>query len=170
MKESCFPTGRPLSGITLVETGEDRSKLAGIKILSEKICHGLDYTPLAKTLIDLGMGKVIYWGDTNDPDALAIIRHESYLRDTNMSGLNVDLLAISPGKEHLLNEVLSDLEAYTLSQNKSEFQMYVVSNSHEYLSHLVKDHRFRVSKTRQRLDFINVPIPIDFINFFSYAQ
>ncbi|MCJ7622795.1 MAG: GNAT family N-acetyltransferase [Anaerolineaceae bacterium] len=169
LKKRCTSDQIIFSGGRITEYGTPELIFSGLRKLSEKICPGLDYVSLARTIIDCKMGEVIYWGKEEDPNAVAIVRHQSYFQNTLLDSTNIDLLMIRPGKEKMLKMMISELESLTIDRGLTEFRMSVGSHSPQYLTSLVRDHKFQVSKTRLRLYAKELPIPVNFVNFFSYS-
>jgi ribosomal protein S18 acetylase RimI-like enzyme len=158
----------PLTGCRFGDDSQIDTWLAPLSELSRAIMPGLDYGPLARTTVDCQMGEVIIWGPKAHPDAMAVVHTASHHEGAPPSYANVELLLVRPGKEHLLDDLVGELESAAATAGRSSIRISLSTIHSNGLRRLV-DRGYRLVKTRLRMYHRYLSVPAECVDYVSYV-
>jgi hypothetical protein len=160
---------KPFTGRRLSDVSQPDLLLDDLAGLSSAIVSGTDYRPLMQSTIACGLGDVYVWESESQPEAAAVIHYALRSEAPPPDYANAELLMVRPGKETLLDSLLSEIEGLAASAGRTRVRIAVCSCHVDGLRYLITGCGYRLVKVRLRMYSRQQPVPPERINYLSYA-
>jgi ribosomal protein S18 acetylase RimI-like enzyme len=158
----------PFDGWRLSEVTELELIIRALADLSGAVVAGLDYGPMIRATLDLRLGDVYLWGDTQAPSAMAVIHTESHMESPPPAYASAELIVIRPGREAVLPGLLAQMEGLARSLSKDRLRVSLSAIHRPGIERLI-ERKYRLIKTRLRMYGEQQPVPPERVNYLSYV-
>lgn len=161
--------GTPFTGHRVSEIPDRERCLQAMAGLADALHPGLDYTAPIRTTLDCGLGEVVFWGDSSQPEAVALLHTEPQHVTPPPEWADVQLLMGRPGREDSLGDWLHQLETLAAHLGRRSLRLSLCGCHGKALGRFVRAEKCRVVKLRLRMYHGNDAVEPDHVNFISYG-